>query len=438
MRGVEAALEVLRRADAGGFASEALRKIERIEPTERKLAATLAYATLRRRALWRRIAKEGCRRSFDDLPPTTRDALLLGTAGLLEIRNFAPAALINALIERLRAAKRSEDVPLLNGILRWVSERGPRMLETFRTSAALADQALFRGVPGWAATEWARAFGVAEAKRLCTLMGMKTYTALRLSPGVDPSERIRLLREAGCVAWPSPFFPGLLRTASTALPRDLPGYPEGAFAPTTESAQFVVEAATAFHAGSAILDCCAGRGVKAAALAAALPGVRIEAWDVSEDRVRAGGGEMRRLGGADRGRYRQGGALALVPEERPGLILLDVPCTGSGTWRRHPEAKWRTRASDLAERADLQRRLLERARELVAPGGAILYSTCSLFRQENEEPVAAVIGAHPDLVEVPIPTRRSFVRPGKPYGRYVRPELPWLDGFYAAALVRRS
>jgi len=200
----------------------------------------------------------------------------------------------------------------------------------------------------------------------------------------------------------------------------------------------VVEAATAFHAGSAILDCCAGRGVKAAALAAALPGVRIEAWDVSEDRVRAGEREMRRLGVADRVRYRQGDALALVPEERPGLILLDVPCTGSGTWRRHPEAKWRTRASDLAERADLQRRLLERARELVAPGGAILYSTCSLFRQENEEPVAAVIGAHPDLVEVPIPTRRSFARPGRPYGRYVRPELPWLDGFYAAALVRRS
>jgi 16S rRNA (cytosine967-C5)-methyltransferase len=270
------------------------------------------------------------------------------------------------------------------------------------------------------------------------MLEMKSYLALRLSPGVDSAEAIGELKIAGCTAWPSPDIPGILRTASTALPSELPGYEAGRISPTTESAAFVVETARAFYRGGPILDCCAGRGTKTSALAGLLPEVPFEAWDLSEPRVRAGERDLRRLGLAGRVTYRCGDALRLEPLVRPSLILVDVPCSGSGTWRRHPEAKWRTWPAQLDGLAATQEQLLRRACELVAPGGTVVYSTCSLFRQENEGPVAAAAASRTDLVEAPIPVKSPHIRPGRPYGRWVRPELPWIDGFYAAVLVKRG
>ena len=92
----------------------------------------------------------------------------------------------------------------------------------------------------------------------------------------------------------------------------------------------------------------------------------------------------------------------------------------------------------VTEAADLQRKLLERAVSLVAPGGVVAYSTCSMFREENEKVVAAVMARHPELTEAPVERSHKLMSKGKPYGTVIWPGLPWIDGFYLALLVKRK
>src|SRR6185437_100511 len=82
-------------------------------------------------------------------------------------------------------------------------------------------------------------------------------------------------------------------------------------------------------------------------------------------------------------------------------VLIDAPCSGAGTWRRNPDAKWRLTPADLDSLVDLQRRILDSASRLVKPGGRLVYATCSLFQEENADQVQAFLDAHPDFALVP-------------------------------------
>ena len=437
MRGVEAAFAAWYEVEKGRFASEALRQIlTEVAPAERRLAASLLYGALRRQSLWKDLIRNRCRRPFHQLAPVTRAALILGTAGLVELRHFVPAVLMNALAMRLRAEKAQGDEPLLHAVLHRVTEDAPRKMEQLRNSAELRDQALLFGVPGWAAAHWSREWGTSETRRLLRLSAMKAYLSLRVDP-TRRDELVEALQTAGTRAWASPDLASAVRTASFGFPPGLPGYEEGAVTPMSESSLWVGEAAVSSWSGGAVLDLCAGRGVKTGHLATRLPEATLEAWDLSAGRVHAGAREMARLGVADRVTFREGDALELEPRTPPSLILADVPCSGSGTWSRHPEAKWRLAAEKLEDYAALQVRLLERAADLVLPGGRVVYSTCSLFREENEKVVAELLGRRKDLVEVPFPFKNSLFRKGRPYGTVIWPGLPWVDGFYAAVLMKR-
>ena len=147
---------------------------------------------------------------------------------------------------------------------------------------------------------------------------------------------------------------------------------------------------------------------------------------------------MIRMRVRDRVKFRCGDSLSLTPSKEPQAILLDAPCTGSGTWGRHPESKWRMTPEMVMKAAELQRDLLERAVSLVAPGGVVAYSTCSMFREENEKVVAAVMARHPELTEASVERSHKLMLKGKPYGTVIWPGLPWVDGFYLALLVKRK
>ncbi|HYE92306.1 MAG TPA: RsmB/NOP family class I SAM-dependent RNA methyltransferase, partial [Terriglobales bacterium] len=148
---------------------------------------------------------------------------------------------------------------------------------------------------------------------------------------------------------------------------------------------------SAIPAGARVADLCAAPGGKGVVLAGA------GAWVVASDL------SPPRLGRIAQTRARLGlsAALALLTADarRPPLragsfdaVLLDVPCTGTGTLRRHPDGKWRLRPEDLAALVQLQREILEAAADLVKPGGVLVYATCSLEPEENEEQVEAFLG----------------------------------------------
>ena len=185
--------------------------------------------------------------------------------------------------------------------------------------------------------------------------------------------------------------------------------------------------------GTCLLDMCAGRGVKTGQIAALRPDASLEGWDLSQGRIAAAEREMRRLGLTGRVTLKSGSSLELIAERLPDAILVDAPCSGSGTWRRHPEGAWRLSEESLAELSRLQSQLLARAFALVRRGGKVIYSTCSLLAEENEEAVARALALSPGVrpVEVSLPggvTRKL--------GSVILPENSWTDGFYAAAFTK--
>jgi 16S rRNA (cytosine967-C5)-methyltransferase len=224
---------------------------------------------------------------------------------------------------------------------------------------------------------------------------------------------------------------------SNPYPPDLPGYAEGISTPQGESSIWAVECLLSHWHGGGLLDMCMGRGVKAGHILTFCMDAEIEGWDTSRPRLKTAEEEFRRLGVGGRVRPVCGDAAVMTPGISPTAILLDVPCSGSGTWGRRPEGKWRMTPEKLKAAALLQERLFARAADLLSPGGVLMYSTCSIFREENEKVVGSVMSTRADLVELPIRPKSPAQRKGRPYGALMFPESPWLDGFYIAIFKKK-
>ncbi|MEA3507737.1 MAG: RsmB/NOP family class I SAM-dependent RNA methyltransferase [Synergistota bacterium] len=440
MRGIETALLIWRDVNRGHFASEAIRKRTADLPdAERTLAATLVYAALRRASLWRYMAKKMTGRSLGNLKPETGDAIVMGIAGVTELRNFESGPLVNALVDYVKRRKSPKDAGMVNAVLRRAGSEGPAMLKKMLKSKNPKDQALARGVPGWAVAIWENAWGREETGKLVRLVSMKAFVSLRVSPGVDRTETVSDLVAGGLRAWESALVPDSIRLASSLHPPDLRAFRQGAVTPQSESSMILGRIAASVAPKGMFLDMCCGRGIKTGQIAGSLPDTEIEAWDLSEGRMAAARREMARLGmPEDRVFFKRGNALKLEPRRTPDTILLDAPCSGSGTWARHPDGRWRLTSDRIANMQSQQQALLNRAAEIIGPGGVIVYATCSLFRQENEQVVASVLERDRNLIEMPLGNTYHYVRRGRPWGYYIWPGLPWLDGFYMAVLIKRS
>jgi 16S rRNA (cytosine967-C5)-methyltransferase len=431
MRGIEGALKVLGDVERGIFASESLRRTLRdIAPTERKLASTIVYITLRRMGLWKHLLAKFCRKPPASLSKDTALCLAAGTAGVLELRNFKPGVLVNALVQRVKntAGNDSREPALVNAVLHTVMEEAPAYIERLTASAALRDQALAYGVPGWVASCWAKEWGVKEAKRLVRISTSQTWMALRMSPGMDESEW--MAESAAMQPKRSEFMDNCVRLEANPYPPDIPGYGDGHVTPQTESSMLAVETLLSHWRGGYLLDMCMGRGVKAGHIMLRCPDTVMEGWDMSSPRLSAAEREFERIRVAGRCKIVCGDAGVLVPAEPPSAILLDVPCSGSGTWGRHPDGKWRTTPAETAKLEKTQRALLTHACDILAPDGIIMYCTCSVFRGENENVAGSVMSTRSDMIELPIRTNIPAARKGKPYGTVLLPETPWIDGFY--------
>ena len=199
-------------------------------------------------------------------------------------------------------------------------------------------------------------------------------------------------------------------------------------------------------AGRTVADLCAAPGGKTAGLAAA--GAHVTAVDVSPKRLERLNANLQRLGlsaevvAAD--------AASWAPERVFDAVILDAPCTATGTIRRHPDILRLKRPEDIGRMADLQRRLLANAARLVQPGGMLVYSTCSLEPEESERQIEAFLGANPEFGRVPIAAgragRRAFLdhrrrrsaEPCRIICDLEPPELSGIDGFYVARLRRHT
>ncbi|MCL1875866.1 MAG: RsmB/NOP family class I SAM-dependent RNA methyltransferase [Synergistaceae bacterium] len=429
MRGIEGALKVWREVRNGGFASEIIRKnAAEMSAENLTLCSSLVYAALRRFNLWQDIYSRFVKA---EISSDISDALIIGTAGLLELKHFEPAPLVSGIVNEVRKFE-PKACGLVNAILRKVEIEGVQLLNKIKSSPIISDKALAAGIPKWVLPLWQKSWGNEMINELLSYARIRPYSSLRVSGETAPL--IKKLRELKLNAWQSPLIKKSIRISTTVFPVSLPGYADGEFSPQTESSMIVGGYLSRFYKGGHVLDMCSGRGVKALQFTEVEKNASIECWDLSANRTKAAIIEAKRLKISGNITFRTGDALKLEPIKRPSLVLLDAPCSGSGTWNRRPEAKLRTNRSTLDGITKLQANLLDRALSLILPGGVIIYSTCSLFREENENIAAKALTCGSRFL--PLEIKGNHQRRGSPFGVYIMPSLPWLDGFYTAVIMR--
>lgn len=222
-----------------------------------------------------------------------------------------------------------------------------------------------------------------------------------------------------------------------------PDFLDGLFEVQDEGSQLAALLA-APRPGETIVDLCAGGGGKTLALAAAIGNAgRLIATDGDPRRLAPIHERLRRSGAQAEVRTPRG---RLDPRNDPlsdlaggaDLVLVDAPCTGTGTWRRNPDAKWRLRPGSLALRTGEQARVLDRAAHLVRPGGRIAYVTCSVLPEENDAAIDGALDRHPGLAPAPMdpgPLLPDAIRRTR-RGLQLTPHCTGTDGFYLALLTR--
>jgi len=244
----------------------------------------------------------------------------------------------------------------------------------------------------------------------------------------------KLLAGAGLAARPLPHLAGALMLDTPVPTSSLPGFAEGLVSVQDSSAQL---AATllAPRDGDRILDACAAPGGKTAhLLEQAGAGASVTAIDADAKRLQALRRNLERLQLS--ARVQVGDAL-LANLDWPGVpyqrILLDAPCSATGVIRRHPDIKWLRRETDIAALRETQRAMLEALWPLLAPDGRMLYATCSVLPQENEDQIRAFLQHRTDAIERPIDATWGLARAP---GRQILPESGAGDGFYYAVLEK--
>jgi 16S rRNA (cytosine967-C5)-methyltransferase len=294
------------------------------------------------------------------------------------------------------------------------------------TAAQLADAASH---PRWLVRRWLARFGPAETEAL--LRWNNTRPRLVLQPARVPAEALaRRWRAEGIEVTPAPFGAGLVTDRSR--PQDLPGYAEGAFL-VQDPAQALLAWYAELPPHATLYDACAAPGGKTITLGRAA--ARVVAGDVSRARVRRLAENLRRAGS---GREFAVVADAMAPPLRTvDAVLLDVPCLGTGTFGRHPDARWRVTPEALAELAERQATLLDHASTLVAPGGLLLYSTCSLEPEENQQQVNRFLTRHAEYRREPGETFPVALTSTEG-DLMILPQRHQMDGAFAARLRRES
>ncbi len=246
----------------------------------------------------------------------------------------------------------------------------------------------------------------------------------------------RRLREAGVGVTDAPFGAGLRLTLTPGTRhltlRELPGFAEGAFI-VQDPAHALVCRYAAIPPGTVVYDACAAPGGKAVTLERAA--VRVVAGEVRRDRVPRLVETARRAGVA----IRVAVADLLAAPFRSGeyaAVLVDAPCTATGTMARHPDARWRLTPRSLTRAVERQRALLAAAAELVRPGGLLIYATCSLEREENGDVVTEFLARHPDFSRAPVAGAVPDALLTTDGDFQSLPQRHAMDGAYAARLAR--
>jgi 16S rRNA (cytosine967-C5)-methyltransferase len=284
---------------------------------------------------------------------------------------------------------------MVNAVLRKLAASRPE-----QEAQTLGGEDWRRGFPAWMVERWSASYGEETACEICRYGQSEPRLTIR---AVDRDIDSELAANGVSLS------PGqLLTSARQVISGDVAGseaFRAGRVRLQDEGSQLVAELAPR---GGTILDCCAAPGGKTLILAERNPGARIVACEASPQRLAQLRERVAALG--DRVECRLADAATLEDDAAYDVVLADVPCSGTGTLGRNPEIRHRLRREDLERQAERQRAILRAALRAVRPGGHVVYSTCSLEPEENEQMIAAALSGHKDERLVSLKSRIEELR----------------------------
>lgn len=391
--------------------------LDALAPSDRARAQRLALTTLRNLGRADAALKHLLRKS----PPPAVLAILRVAVAEMRAEGAAAHGVVSEAVGATRALGRSAEsfAPLVNAVLRRVSEADP---EDWSTRPADA-------LPGWLRGRLMAAWG----KRAVMAMEAAHARGAALDLTSKDGDAQALAARLGALALPT----GSVRRHGSAQVSDLAGYASGDWW-VQDAAAALPARALAVSPGERVLDLCAAPGGKTLQMAAA--GAEVTALDLSERRMARLRQNLERCG--LRATAVVADALNWTDAGGFDAILLDAPCSATGTIRRHPDIPFVRDGSGLRALVSLQAAMLDRAMTLLRPGGRLVFATCSLLPEEGESQAEAALQRHPDLVATPAALPLPGVDPAwiGPQGLRLRPdywpEVGGMDGFFIAAFRR--
>jgi 16S rRNA (cytosine967-C5)-methyltransferase len=435
-----AAFEILLRVEEGAYASVLLAsRADELKPQDRNLCHELVMGVLRRQLWLDRLAEIYASRKVTELDASVRIALRLGLYQLRFLTRVPASAAVNESVNLTHFARVRSAGNFVNAVLRRAT-REPEVDPTNNIHDPVERLSVATSHPVWLIERWCKAFGASETESFARANNEPAPVAFRVvNARAEEADVCARLREAGAEVVRSKIAKSAWRvTGGGSLLAELSAV--GAIYLQDEASQLVAEVLDSL-AGDRVLDLCAAPGSKTTQIAGGVPDSAeqpavVVASDLHEHRLRTvkSAAELQGLSNVL--------CLALdglqplpLREGAFDRVLIDAPCSGTGTLRRNPEIRWRISPADIQDLAGRQQRLLGNAARAVKPGGRLIYSTCSVEPDENEEVVQTFLENNESFSLAELRLDPTLVI-SKGMAR-TWPHRQGADGFFICALERK-
>lgn len=445
---------MLRRVCAeGAYASELLytRLGPRVTRADAALTTEITLGVLRWQRLLDFLLERHLDRKAERLDLEVLLALRLGLYQLRFLERVPAHAAVSEAVELAKLAKKRSAGALVNAVLRRAAPeakvRGEALEKLLPTGIVTAERlAILHSHPTWLVERWLQAFGAERTAALLEANNRAPRLCCAVLNSNETDAVAQSLREGGLEISPGRWLRSAL-TLSGGNPTSAEAFRQGRISLQDEASQMVAHLVDA-KTGQNVLDLCAAPGGKTILLArAAAPEGRVIAGDLHSHRLRSTREQLARTHTSNVDLVALDGTQQLPFVRGFDRILVDAPCSGSGTLARNPEIRWRLSAEDLAQTHRQQVAMLRNALEALAPGGRLVYSTCSLEAEENEQVVAEVLSGDASVRVIEgVAALAQHLRSGGTaaalfdscgHFRTFPPESG-TDGFFAAVLQRRD
>lgn len=409
--------------------------------SERSLAMQLIYGVLRQRQSLDRILEYLSRTPLKKIDCFVHQALAVGLYQIFYLERIPESAAVNEVVESCKKAKIPKRLHgFVNGILRQAIRQKTKLASKAQTDASGKP---ILNHPEWLAERWRKNFGLQETERICKSNNCEPVLVLRVNSSIITRDDFCQSLKKAEVA----FKLGLYSKEAVVLPNfrgsvtTVPGYTEGFFQVQDEAAQLATTLLGPFRQGGQFLDACAGLGGKTAHLFQFGKNhkLQIHAVEPEPHRLKKLKENMSRLFHDESPVIHEGCLQEFSPQDLPLIdgILIDAPCSGTGVIGRHPDIRWNRQPEDLLWYQKIQKGLVEHAATLLAPNGVLVYATCSLEPEENQEVVMEFLKSHKEFSLTDCSLQLPEAAKSLTHDNYFTPHPSGtIDGFFAARMQR--